>query len=229
MSKRNPGRIFLLILLAVGIGTALYYRDALDAAAVEAWVEQAGFWAPLLFMLAYAVATVFFLPGLVFTIAGGALFGPVWGTLFNLTGATVGAVAAFLVARYIAGGWVRARAGKRLNAIMEGVATEGWRFVAFVRLVPLFPFNLLNYALGLAPIALGHYAWATFVFMLPGAAAYTYVGYAGREALAGGENVIRHALLALGLLALVAFLPRVVKAVRRRAGARATPVGDDMD
>lgn len=229
MSRGNLGRILLLILLAVGIGAALYYRDALDAAAVEAWVEQAGLWAPLLFMLAYAVATVFFLPGVVFTIAGGALFGPVWGTLFNLAGATVGAVGAFLVARYIAGDWVRARTGKRLNAIMEGVATEGWRFVAFVRLVPLFPFNLLNYALGLTPIALGHYAWATFVFMLPGAAAYTYVGYAGREALAGGENVIRHALLALGLLALVTFLPRVVKAVRRRAGARVTPVSDDID
>lgn len=229
MSKRNLGRIALLILLAVGIGTALYFRDALDAAAVEAWVEQAGLWAPFLFMLAYAVATIFFLPGVVFTIAGGALFGPVWGTLFNLVGATVGAVAAFLVARYIAGDWVRARTGQRLNALMEGVAAEGWRFVAFVRLVPLFPFNLLNYALGLTPIGLVHYSWATLVFMLPGAAAYTYVGYAGREALAGGENVIQHALLALGLLALVAFLPRIVKSIRRRTGSSEVPVDDGAD
>lgn len=219
MTKRNLGRGALLLVLIAGISVAVYYRGSLNAAAVEGWVERAGLWAPALFMLAYAVAAVFFLPGVVFTIAGGALFGPVWGVAYNLIGATAGATAAFLASRYVAGDWVRARAGRRLSGLMDGVAAEGWRFIAFVRLVPLFPFNLLNYALGLTPIALVHYAWATFVFMLPGAAAYTYVGFAGREALAGGENVIQHALLALGLLALVAFLPRIVKAIRRRAGA----------
>lgn len=216
MSSGSIKRAGLLLVLAVGIGLAIYYRGAVDVEAVEGWVAAAGIWAPLLFMLAYVVATVFFLPGLVFTIAGGALFGPVFGTIYSLTGATVGAVAAFLVSRYVAGDWVREKAGGRLQKLMEGVADEGWRFVAFVRLVPLFPFNLLNYALGLTPIRLLSYALATFVFMLPGAAAYTYVGFAGREALAGGESVIRHVLLALALLAAVAFLPRIVKAVRKK-------------
>ncbi len=219
----------LVLVLAIGIGLAVYYRGVVNVEAVEAWVAAAGIWAPLLFMLAYVVATVFFLPGLVFTIAGGALFGPVFGTIYSLTGATVGAVAAFLVSRYVAGDWVREKAGGRLNKLMEGVADEGWRFVAFVRLVPLFPFNLLNYALGLTPIRLLSYALATFVFMLPGAAAYTYVGFAGREALAGGESVIRHVLLALALLAAVAFLPRIVKAVRKKPipGEAATERGEE--
>lgn len=209
-------RAAILAVLAAGITLAVVYRDLFNVERVTGWVETAGIWAPLVFMLVYMVATVFFLPGLVFTIAGGALFGPVWGTLINLTGATAGAVVAFIVARYVAGDWVRQKAGGRLTKLMDGVADEGWRFVAFVRLVPLFPFNMLNYALGLTPIRLGSYAVATFVFMLPGAAAYTYVGFAGREALAGGESVIQHGLLALALLAMVAFLPRVIKAVRNK-------------
>jgi len=209
-------RAAILVVLAVGIGLAVMYRDLFNVERVTDWVEAAGIWAPLLFMLAYVVATVFFLPGLVFTIAGGALFGPVWGTLINLTGATIGAILAFIIARYVAGDWVRQKTGGKLQKLMDGVADEGWRFVAFVRLVPLFPFNMLNYALGLTPIRLAHYAIATYIFMLPGAAAYTYVGFAGREALAGGESVIQHALLALALLAVVAFLPRIVKSVRNK-------------
>lgn len=149
------------------------------------------------------------------TLAGGALFGPVLGTFYNLTGATVGAVLAFIVARYLASDWVEQKTGGRLKQLKDGVESEGWRFVAFVRLVPLFPFNLLNYALGLTRIRLSHYLVATYVCMLPGAIAYTYLGYAGREAVAGSEGLIQKGLLALALLALVAFLPRIISRLRR--------------
>jgi len=92
---------------------------------------------------------------------------------------------------------------------------EGWHFVAFTRLVPLFPFNLLNYAFGLTRIRLGHFIIASYLFMLPGAIAYTYLGYAGREAMAGGEGLIQKGLLALALLAVVAFLPRFIRRLRK--------------
>ena len=115
-----------------------------------------GLWAPLAHVVVFAVGTVLFVPGLLFGLAGGVLFGPVWGTVLNLTGATLGATAAFLVARYIAADWVEGKAGGRLERPHAGVEAEGWRFVAFVRLVPLFPFNLLNYALGLTRIPLHH-------------------------------------------------------------------------
>ncbi|HGG58736.1 MAG TPA: TVP38/TMEM64 family protein [Gammaproteobacteria bacterium] len=91
---------------------------------------------------------------------------------------------------------------------------EGWRFVAFVRLVPLFPFNLLNYALGLTRIPLLHYVIASYLFMAPGAVAYTWLGYVGREALAGSEGMVKKALLALALLAGAAFLPRMIRRFR---------------
>jgi uncharacterized membrane protein YdjX (TVP38/TMEM64 family)/rhodanese-related sulfurtransferase len=215
LMKNNIARLFLLAVIVVGISLAYFYRDQFDAAALEQWVQNAGLAGPLVFMLIYAIGTVFFLPGSVLTLAGGALFGPVMGTFYNLTGATTGAVLAFLVARYLASDWVEQKTAGRLKQLKQGVEGEGWRFVAFVRLVPLFPFNLLNYALGLTRIRLSHYLIATYLFMLPGAIAYTYLGYAGREAIAGGEGLIKKILLALALLAIVAFLPRLTARLRR--------------
>jgi uncharacterized membrane protein YdjX (TVP38/TMEM64 family)/rhodanese-related sulfurtransferase len=208
-------RLLVLAGLALAIAVAILYRDRFDAATLQAWVEEAGGLAPLVFMLIYALATVLFLPGSVLTLAGGALFGPLLGTFCNLTGATLGATLAFLVSRYLASDWVAAKAGGRVKQLINGVEAEGWRFVAFVRLVPLFPFNLLNYALGLTKIRFVHYLIATYVFMLPGAIAYTWIGYAGREAVAGGEGLARKILIALALLAAVAFLPRLIAAMRR--------------
>ncbi|WP_456416691.1 VTT domain-containing protein [Thiolapillus sp.] len=213
-------RWLLLAALVIGVGLAIVYRNHFDTQLLAQWVERAGEAGPLLFVLVYAVATVLFLPGAVLTLAGGALFGPVLGTFYNLAGATLGAGMAFLIARYLASGWVEKKAAGRMQQLKEGVEKEGWRFVAFVRLVPLFPFNLLNYALGLTRLRFAHYLIASYIFMLPGAFAYTYLGYAGREAIAGGEAGIQKGLLALALLAMVAFLPRLVSRFRQ---------GDNMD
>ena len=215
MNNNRLMRIVLFLGLLVAVTLAIVYRDRFDAAALEAWVRDAGPVAPLLFILVYALAAVLFLPGSVLTLAGGALFGPVLGTFYNLTGATLGATLAFLIARYLASDWVADKAGGRVKQLINGVEGEGWRFVAFVRLVPLFPFNLLNYALGLTRLRLTHYIIASFLFMLPGAVAFTYLGYAGREAVAGGEGMIQKGLLALALLAVVAFLPRLIGNLRR--------------
>ena len=121
----------------------------------------------------------------------------------------------FLIARYLASDLVSQRSGGKLKQLINGVEAEGWRFVAFVRLVPLFPFNLLNYALGLTRIRFIEYLLATYLFMLPGAIAYTYIGYVGREALSGGDGLINNILIAIALFATVMFLPRFVATVRR--------------
>ena len=207
-------RILLAVSLAVAIGFAVAYRDAFDVDRLQSWLDDAGVFAPLLFMLIYAVATVLFLPGSVMTLAGGALFGPVWGSIYNLTGATAGAAVAFLIARYLASDWVANKTGGKVRQLIDGVEQEGWRFVAFVRLAPVFPFNLLNYALGLTRIPFLQYLWATYVFMLPGAIAYTWLGYTGREAVSGGENMIQNIMIALALLAAVSFLPRLLRRMR---------------
>lgn len=212
--KTNVLRLAIAALLIGGIALAVIYRAQLSAAALEQWVGTLGTAGPIAFMGIYALGTVLFLPGSVLTLAGGALFGPVWGTFYNLTGATLGATLAFLIARYLAADWAERHSGGRLGQLKRGVEEEGWRFVAFVRLVPLFPFNALNYALGLTRIRLWHYVLTSYICMLPGALAYTYLGYAGREAVAGGHGLIQKGLLALALLALAMFLPRLVKRLR---------------
>ncbi len=189
-------------------------RGKFDVALIDLWISQLGFWAPLAYMGLFALGTIFFVPGALFALAGGALFGPLWGTLFNLIGATVGASIAFLIARYLAGDWVQNKTGPRLQRLIKGVEAEGWRFVAFIRLVPIFPFNLSNYAFGLTKIPLVSYALTSFITMMPGALAYTWLGFAGREALEGNGSAIKYALFGLGLFAAIAFLPSIIKSMR---------------
>jgi len=207
-------RLALGLAVAAVAGWLALHRDRLDPALVENAIGALGLWAPLGHIALFALGTVLFVPGVIFGLAGGAIFGPLWGSVFNLMGATLGATSAFLTARYLAADWVRRRTAGRLDRLIAGVEAEGWRFVAFVRLVPLLPFNLLNYALGLTRIRLSHYVVASFVCMAPGTVAFTYLGYAGREAFVGGEAGLRAGLIALGLLALAAFVPRIVRRIR---------------
>lgn len=98
----------------------------------------------------------------------------------------MGASLAFLAARYLASDWVAKKNGDRLDHVIREVKAEGWRFVAFVRLVPLFPFNLLSYALGPTGIGFGIYGMTSAICMVPGALAYTWLCYAGRQAVTRG-------------------------------------------
>jgi uncharacterized membrane protein YdjX (TVP38/TMEM64 family)/rhodanese-related sulfurtransferase len=207
-------RVALTLVLAAMAGWEVLHRDQINLETLDAWLGTLGPWAPIGYVMLFALATVAFVPGVVFSLAGGALFGPFWGSLWNLAGATLGATLAFLVARYIAGELVARKAGGLLKRLIDGVDAEGWRFVAFVRLVPLFPFNLSNYALGLTRIPLRDYVIATVVCMAPGAVAYTWLGHAGRGALSGEASSVRYGLLGLGLLAAIAVLPRLIRRLR---------------
>jgi uncharacterized membrane protein YdjX (TVP38/TMEM64 family)/rhodanese-related sulfurtransferase len=208
-----PRLVLALLVAAVTVWLA-FNRDRLDPALIESAMHGLGLWAPLGHIVLFALATILFVPGAIFGLLGGVLFGPFWGTALNLAGATLGAAAAFLVARYVAADWVRRKASGRLDRLISGVESEGWRFVAFVRLVPLFPFNLTNYALGLTRISLKHYVLASLACMVPGTLAYTWLGHAGREAAAGNTAAIRYGLIALALLAAIAFLPRLLRRLR---------------
>ena len=204
-------RLLLLAAVLAGIVVAVLNRDSIDSAALETWITQFGPWAPVVFICAYVLATMLFLPGLLFTLAAGALFGPYLGTLYALAGATLGATGAFLIARYVLADWIESRTPARARRVIEGVEGEGWRFVAMTRLIPFIPFNALNYVLGLTRIRLAHYVAASFVFMAPGAAAYAYLGHAGRSLATGDGDLVQNALLGLAVLGLIGFLPRLIK------------------
>jgi len=221
VSRRRLAKTLALAALVVGIAWTLSHRAALDASALAASLDGLGAWAAPAFVAVYAVGALLFLPGSALTLTGGALFGPVAGAALSLAGATVGAALAFLIARATGGEWVERRLSGRLAELVRGVEDDGWRFVAFVRLVPLFPFNLLNYALGLTRISLGTYVVASALCMVPGAAAYSYLGHAGREVMTGTTgSALRAGLLGLALLGGALFLlPRVARRLRS-----ATPV-----
>ena len=211
----NRIRIVSTGLLLAAIGLTLWLSQSLALDKVLELFNQLGAWAWLIFILLYALGTVLFFPGSLLTLAGGALFGPIWGTVYNLSAATLGATLAFQLARYLGADWVEQKTRGRLQQLKSGVENEGWRFVIFVRLVPLFPFNLLNYTLGLTRIRLSHYIIASAIGMLPAALAYTYLGYAGRAALAGNEGLIQKTLIAIALLAVAMFLPRLITRLKQ--------------
>jgi uncharacterized membrane protein YdjX (TVP38/TMEM64 family) len=144
---------------------------------LDAWFDGLGFWAPLIFLLVWIAACVFFLPGLPVTIVGALVFGPVMGTVYSSVGATIGATAAFLVGRYAARGMVEGLVQKNaaLQKIDDGVERQGWRMLMITRLVPLFPFNAQNYVYGLTKISLPTYIIVSFICMLPGCIAFNFM------------------------------------------------------
>ncbi len=173
----NYKKIAVLVVLTGLILAAYLNRELLEVEMLQQWVENAGSFGWIAFVLIYIAATVLFLPASLLTLLGGFLFGPVIGTLLNLTGATIGSSIAFLIARFTDGGWIRSKAGNKIGSLMDKVDEEGWRAIAFVRLVPLFPFNLLNYALGLSKIPFVQYLLTSIICMAPATAAYTFFGH----------------------------------------------------
>lgn len=208
-------RVFLVVVLLVGITVILANYSALNPVIVEAWVKDAGVVGPIIFMLVYALGTVLLVPGPFFLLVGGALYGPVYGTFYSLTGVMIGAAISFLIARFVASDWLEDKVGGRLKRLKEGVEHEGWRFVAFLRLVPVFPSIILNYALGLTRIKFSHYFIASYICKLPSVAAYVYVGHAGLEAISSNVDLIPKVLIGMILMGLVIFLPRFIVYLRR--------------
>ena len=186
------------------------------------WVQGLGAWGPVIFIAGYAVAVIAFLPALIFTLAGGAIFGLVQGVIYVFIAATIGSIGAFLVSRYVARSAIERRlAGNpRFAAIDRAVGAQGLRIVFLLRLSPVFPFTALNYALGLTRVRLRDYALASFG-MIPGTVLYVYYGKLAGDvaALSGGQQVEKgigyYAVLLLGLAATIAATVVVTRTARR--------------
>ncbi len=207
----------LCIVLTIGvlIACAIIFQE--NAPIILNGIRGLGWIAPILFLLLYCLATILLLPTMVLTLAGGALFGPVLGTVFNLVGATLGAACAFCISRHLAADWLASKRGPRLNKLISGVERNGWQFVALLRLVPIIPFNLVNYGLGITRIKFSHYVITTFAFLMPAEVIYTYCGHAGMDALTHPTPYYKNGsiliLIGLGVLFL---LFRIVRYCQHR-------------
>ncbi|KTD47073.1 putative integral inner membrane protein [Legionella rubrilucens] len=191
--------VFIVFILVVFVACACSFQQ--HAPFLLNQIKNLGWLGPLFFLLIYCLATLLFLPTMVLTLAGGALFGPVMGTFLNLTGATLGAGCAFCISRYLANDWLAHKKGLRHNRLIQGVEKRGWQFVALLRLVPLVPFNLVNYGLGMTRIRLSHYLLTTLIFLAPGEVIYTYCGHAGMDALINAHSIYSYAWPLFSLIA----------------------------
>jgi uncharacterized membrane protein YdjX (TVP38/TMEM64 family) len=232
---RRPWRLIALVALGV-VALVLFGRTLAGLLpGFVAYVERLGAWGPLVFVLGYAAAAVAFVPGSLLTLAAGALFGVARGALLVMLGATLGATLAFLVARYAARGAVERRlaADARFAAVDAAVARRGLWVTFLLRLSPVLPFNLLNYALGVTRVRLVHYVLAC-AGMLPGTLLYVYTGKVAGDvaraaaggAGAGARGTGYYAVLALGLAATLAVTVLVTRIARRalaEAGAGGAP------
>jgi len=212
--KRGVGRLLVLLALLAGAGTAWYCRGGINVDAVTSWISGHPA-APLVFLGIHILASLFFVPRTLLAIAAGLLFGMWWGIVWAALGSVAGAVAGFLVARYIDAGFVARANPTRLAALLAKVERGGWRMVAVVRLVPIIPHSLTNYALGLTRLDLASYALGSMLGQLPLTIAYVDFGAAGGRALLGGGNwqheVLWPSLIGLAALALSIAIPALMR------------------
>jgi uncharacterized membrane protein YdjX (TVP38/TMEM64 family) len=182
------------------------------------WIEELGTWGQVLFVVIYVAATVLLIPGSALGLGAGALFGVVRGSVLVSLASTLGATCAFLLGRYLARDWVAKRLGRHRSfaAIDRAVGVEGWRIVFLARLSPVFPFTLLNYALGLTRVPLRDYVLASWIGMMPGTVMYVYLGSLARAGVADRQRTpAEWALYGVGLVATVAAVVTITRIARR--------------
>ena len=197
-------------------------------------LDGLGSWGMLGLTAAYVPVSLLFLPGVLLTLGAGFLFGPIWGAVVACSGVTLGATAAFLVARMLGRQWIERRIGShpKFAAIDRAVAREGFKTVLLIRLCPFFPINVVNYAMGLTQIPLGRYVLATWLGRIPGLATCVYVGSAAKslaDAAAGRVEMGTSQPLwfAIGLVLMVVVVVVLAqiarKALRETIGDQAEP------
>jgi len=178
-SSKNILKFIALIFFVIAIVLLFKYtpiRDYISATKLQQFIQSFGFWAPLVYIIIYTIGPTLMFPGSILSLAGGLAFGPIWGTIYTVLGATIGACGAFWVARIMGRGFVEKLAKGKLKTFDDSAAEHGIQVMLFLRLVPLFPFNVLNYAAGLSKIRFMDYLIGTLVGIIPGTFAYVYLG-----------------------------------------------------
>ena len=184
------------------------------------WTESLGYLSGLAFIALYIISTIAFIPATILTLGAGVVFGVGLGSLYVFIGATLGAIASFLIGRYLVRDWIgkKIAGNEKFVAIDQAVAHSGLKIVLLTRLSPLFPFNLLNYAFGITGVSLQDYAIAS-VGMLPATVLYVYIGsLASDVARIGTDNqstdTIKWVIRIIGFIATVAVTIYATKLAR---------------
>ena len=170
--------LFLAVVVGIGLGLKALGFDVrqMTPERVREFVLSFGVWAPVVYLAGYGQPIVP-LPASIMTITGGLAFGPLWGTLAALGGATTRACSEFAVARLFGRETVAKLLKGKVAQLDQKIGEHGFKAVLLIRLIPNLPFDVQNYGLGFSRVRFGPYAVATFLGMMPGALALVYLGY----------------------------------------------------
>jgi uncharacterized membrane protein YdjX (TVP38/TMEM64 family)/Fe-S oxidoreductase len=204
---------YMIILVIITGMLSVHFSDLyhlFDPEILKQFIAERGVFTPLLYMMIYAVAPTFLIPGLPITIVGGILFGPFWGVVYTMLGSTAGACMPFLISRYLARKWIESKIKNgKYQKLDMAVEHNGWKAVALTRLIPVFPYNILNYAFGLTKISFFHYLLTTFICMLPGCISYVVFSSSILEVLKGHISI--HFLIGVVLVVMITLIPSIYK------------------
>jgi uncharacterized membrane protein YdjX (TVP38/TMEM64 family) len=221
-SLLKPSSIHPLMLILLFVGVIIAVRvfnlpEYLEKDRLRQVIAAYGIWGPVVYLSVWALAPPLLLPGMPITLAGGVLFGPFWGVVYTSLGSTVGATLAFLVSRYLARDWVASKVdGTKIQSLDRKVAEQGWKVVAFTRIIPIFPFFILNYAFGLTRVSLRAYVAATFFGMIPATTAFIYFSSNILDLFRG--KVSKELIIGAFLVALISLIPWIYKKIKGKQG-----------
>jgi len=221
MASRKPFIKFIFFAALLGVLVSIGKFTNLAQYASREFIQSFGIFAPLIYMLAYIIATIFFIPGSIITFIGAVLFGTWLGTTYTVIGATIGATLAFLIARVGGREFIEKIVKGRFITFDEGIEKNGFKINLIFRLVPLFPFNMLNFALGLTKIKVKEYVSSTFIGIIPGTFVYTYLFATLGEKILAGKFSMQDVLTFDVLLPISLFIALIVVSmlIKKKAGA----------
>ncbi len=221
---RSPrARLAVLAFVLIAGAAAAIVVGGPSKGGIERAVRSTGAAGPIVFAALYVGLTVLLVPGTIMTAAGGVLFGVALGTVLSVASATTGATVAFLIGRRLGREQVERISGRRLGKLDDWIGRNGFLAVLYVRLIPLFPFNALNYAAGVTAVGTRSYLVGTLVGIIPGTFAYTALG------ASFDHPTSPEFLVAVGLIVVLAIFAPLVQRLARRRGLAPAPDEDEDD
>ncbi len=206
----------MFIVAAVAMVRFTGVREFLNVAKLGALLPAAGLWAPLAFILVYAVGVCLFVPGTLLTGLGAAIFGPYWGFLYVWVAAMLGAAGGFLIGRYLGREFAASLIGDRLKKYDDAIERNGFATVLYLRLV-YFPFTAMNFGMGLTKVGFRDYLWGTGLGILVGTFIFTFFVGTIKEVWGSGQwaNLLTwKVFLSLGLFAFSLFIPKIINKLK---------------
>jgi uncharacterized membrane protein YdjX (TVP38/TMEM64 family) len=223
----KAGVLILFIIAMIAVVRFSPVKEYLTPETLSHFLETAGFWAPLAYVLLYATGVCVFLPGTLLATLGAAIFGPYFGFVYVWSGAMIGASLAFFIGRYLGRDLAASLIGDRLKKYDDGIERNGFATVLYLRLL-YFPFTPMNFGMGLTKVRFRDYLFGTALGIIVGTFIFTFFIGTLKEIWASGQwqgLMSWKVMFSIGLFVFSFFIPKIVQRLRTPTGGRASSAG----